>query len=269
MSPALTSADIRAALKRYFSAPEWAVVFEVARSTGATANRHLDAIAMGLWPSRGFVLHGIEIKVSLNDWRREKGQPEKAEEIARYCDQFSVAAPAGLIPIGELPLPWGLIEVAASGSVKVTKVAERKPADEIGRPFVAALLRASTRLLDPESTESILASHRKTLDEDFERRVKAAAEQRTGRMNDSAKSWEEVVAALGFDPGRFWENTDLIAAIKAVHSSGVARAWSGLMAIRSTLRKGLDALDPIAADLDLKDPDADSWPKARSKKGGV
>lgn len=60
---------VRAALKRRYAQPECAVVFEVAQATGFSANRHLDAIAMELWPSRGLALHGIEIKVDLYDWQ--------------------------------------------------------------------------------------------------------------------------------------------------------------------------------------------------------
>jgi len=68
----LEAADIRAAMRRWFAPPESAIVYEVAQSTGARAHRHLDAVAMELWPSRGLAIHGIEIKVNLYDWRREK-----------------------------------------------------------------------------------------------------------------------------------------------------------------------------------------------------
>jgi hypothetical protein len=47
---------------------------------------------MSLWPSRGIELHGIEIKVSRNDWLKELGDPAKADEIARFCDRWWVAA---------------------------------------------------------------------------------------------------------------------------------------------------------------------------------
>src|ERR1700693_1206177 len=70
-------ADLRAALKRYFLHPDYGIVFEVAKSTGHAAHRHLDAVAMDLWPSRGLELHGIEIKVSKQDLKRELADPAK------------------------------------------------------------------------------------------------------------------------------------------------------------------------------------------------
>src|SRR6266850_716864 len=95
----ITAAEVRAALKRYFAQPNYGIVFEVAKATGFNARRHLDAMAMGLWPSRGLTLMGIEIKVSRYDWRKERDEPQKAEELAKFCDYFCVAAPAGVVPL--------------------------------------------------------------------------------------------------------------------------------------------------------------------------
>ena len=63
----ITAGDIRASLRRHYAAPEAAICFEVAQGTGTHARRHLDAVAMELWPSRGLALIGIEIKVDYYD----------------------------------------------------------------------------------------------------------------------------------------------------------------------------------------------------------
>ena len=51
-----------------------------------------DAVIMSLWPSRGLELHGVEIKVSRADWKREAADPAKAEAIAAYCDAGELAS---------------------------------------------------------------------------------------------------------------------------------------------------------------------------------
>ena len=74
----MRAADVRAALARKFCAPEYALFYEVANATGSAATRSADAIAMGLWPSRGLYLQGFEIKVSRSDWLSELKNPAKA-----------------------------------------------------------------------------------------------------------------------------------------------------------------------------------------------
>lgn len=82
----VTTADICAAMRKTYCQPEWALFFEVGNATGFNARRHADAVAMNMYPSRGLVLHGFEFKASKSDWKRELANPQKAEEIAQYCD---------------------------------------------------------------------------------------------------------------------------------------------------------------------------------------
>jgi len=82
------ASDIRAALRKYFSSPEFEIAFEVRDDAGFKSKRSADAVALATWPSRGLGLHAIEIKVSKSDLDREIKTPEKAEGIARYCDYF-------------------------------------------------------------------------------------------------------------------------------------------------------------------------------------
>jgi len=265
----LTAADIRAVLRRAFPPPEHAIVFEVAQATGFDARRHLDAVVMDLWPSRGLQLHGIEIKVSLHDWRREKANPEKAEQIARFCDVFSVAAPKGLIPCNELPPAWGLIEIENSDQLPVrqAKAPEKTAAEPIGRPFLAAMLRAATRPLDPESTEAMLQARRKALDDDFEARVKQEAERLSARRSDAAKSWEELVAALGDDPRDYLSAPGVATAVKAVMKSNVAANsyWGGLWGLWRDLTDMAERIEAAAAQLGVERP-PDPLGKTRKRR---
>lgn len=128
--------------------PEWACFPEVANGTGSNVRRHADALAMSLWPSRGLIVRGFEIKVSRHDYRREAADPMKAETIARYCDEWWIVAPDGLIrePETELPPAWGLMVPATKGSgLRVVKRAERTDAEPPTRSFIAAVLRAADK----------------------------------------------------------------------------------------------------------------------------
>lgn len=108
---------------------------------GRGPERYADAIAVSVYPSRGLWLAGVEVKVSRQDWLRELRDPEKAEPIARTCDFWWLAAPAGLVEIEEVPIDWGLLEVDDKGRVRVVRQAPRREPSALSLSFVASLLR--------------------------------------------------------------------------------------------------------------------------------
>lgn len=127
--------------KAIWSAPAHAMLREVRNATGyARAARSADALVVSLWPSRGVWFAGVETKVSRGDWRRELKDPEKSSEIQRFCDYWWVAAPVGVVELGEVPETWGLVEVDGA-KCKVTKQAPKLTAEPLSAAFVAAVLR--------------------------------------------------------------------------------------------------------------------------------
>jgi len=152
--------------------PEWACFPEVGQGTGGAAGRRADALAMSLWPSRGLVLRGFEIKVSKHDYRREAADPMKAEVIAKFCDEWWIVAPEGLIQDVDIELPpaWGLMVPGKKGGLRTVKKAETTKAEPLTRPFVAAVMRATNNKLVAGRTGWIRV-------EDIEDRVKAAEER--------------------------------------------------------------------------------------------
>lgn len=134
--------DVHDAVRRYFAAPEYVYFEEVRNAAGFDANRTADGFAMGVWPSRGLEIHGIEIKATRSDWLREKRDPSKAEGgIYPFCDHWWLAvADCKIVQDGELPPTWGLL--APRGGSLVAKVPapklEPRPVD---RHFLAALLK--------------------------------------------------------------------------------------------------------------------------------
>lgn len=246
-----TSKAIRAALKHYYPSQEYAIAFEVAQATGYRANRHLDAVVMSLWPSRGLTLTGIEIKVNLQDWRREKANPQKAEEIAQFLDFFYIAAPDSLIKKDELPEAWGLIEVNDKGLCRQTKAAVKTSAIDGGRPFMAALMRAMSRGYDPESLDAMLEQRRRDLESNFDQRVMERAQMLSTNNTRAAKHWAELIEAIGYDPQRFWESEGIIEAIRLVYNAKIADPYGGVKGMltvidscRERIVKALDEFKP-------------------------
>lgn len=144
----------------------WAFIPHVRDAAGHNSSRTADAIAMALWPSRGLVLHGFEIKTSRSDWLRELKNPAKAEVFATLVDYWWLAvADANVVAAGELPEGWGLL-VAKGGRLVClqdaaplhpgVRVPGAKPLPEsFGRSFLAALLRgAVNNHLAPEEVQA-------------------------------------------------------------------------------------------------------------------
>jgi hypothetical protein len=151
---ATTRRSLASLVQAAFPSPEWAVFYEV-QDPGS--GRRADAVALGIWPSRGYSLVGFEFKEYRNDWLREKKNPAKADRIASKVDAWwVVAGAADVVDIEELPEPWGLM-VAAPDRARL--VVKKKPApyqdrdrSVIAREFVAAMLRKVTENTIPKST---------------------------------------------------------------------------------------------------------------------
>ena len=79
-------------LAKKYAAPQYAFLEQVRNGTGGFANRSADAMALSLWPSRGLMLDGFEIKGYRTDWLRELKNPAKAEELAVYCNRWWIVA---------------------------------------------------------------------------------------------------------------------------------------------------------------------------------
>lgn len=191
----MNAKDIQRVLRRRYGANNaTCIAFEVAAGTGALARRRVDAVVMDLWPSRGLTLHAMEIKVSVSDLKRELADGSKAEEIAQYCDLFSLVVPKGLISpnrMNEVPKAWGVIEVDGNENLVFSKQAARTRARAVDRPFMASMLRAGYGVSNVD-VEAALRAGQEARDKTFTARVDEAVERRT----KSGALWEELMAML-------------------------------------------------------------------------
>lgn len=136
---------LRAALLTRYPAESWALAWEVGDGTGRHCTRHADAVAMGLWPSRGLELHGLELKASRTDWLKELKDPAKADSVAKYCDRWwLVVANKDMVRPGELPPLWGLLAMTGDTLKQIVEAKPLKPIP-IDRVFLAGLMRACAK----------------------------------------------------------------------------------------------------------------------------
>lgn len=180
------SAPIEAAIATRYTSPEHALFFEVSDAAGFGASRRADAVAMSLWPSRGLLVHGFEIKESRADWLRELRNPAKSAPVQKYCDRWWVVVSDGAIVVdGELPKTWGLLVLQGKKLVQKVEAPALQPVP-LDRSFVACLLRAATSNTVPKSALHELVSVR----------VQETVERRRSFDAVHSKRMDEEVAKL-------------------------------------------------------------------------
>lgn len=182
-----TESQVTELLKIRYAPPTWAFLSQVADATGARRGGWADAVAMGLWPSRGMELHGFEIKVSRSDWIRELKNPEKADRFVSYCDRWwIVAGDSEIVRPGELPPTWGLIVLRGEKTLRVETEAPKLTPVPIDRWLVAAIFRRVTEQIVPDA---LLKAEFERGKNEQEQRDK---EMRDDELADAKKAVEEV-----------------------------------------------------------------------------
>ena len=159
--------------------PRYITAVQVNNGAGFAYGRTIDAIVFDTWPSSGLHFHGLEIKVTKSDLRRELQNTQKFAEFAPYLDLFSIVAPKGIVDLKLLPSKWGLYVETDEGTLR----ARRKPLmlhDEgkrktISRSMSAAFARALVvRSLSNEATIAAYEDGLETGKKDMEHDLKVA-----------------------------------------------------------------------------------------------
>ncbi len=260
----ISASQIRKSMTKKWAAPEWAIMWEVANSTGARGNRYADAVMMSLWPSRGLELHGVEIKVSLSDWKREAADPTKAEAIAQFCDRWWIHTPKDLIKdVAELPPAWGLREFDGR-AWRTINDAERTDVEPVTRGFLAALLRRADETQRLMIEETLRESHAAAINEAEEQRrkfkdeVQRAAVRRTSELSKVAERISDFDEAFGSDFIGGWSDVKTVATA-ARSLADINSDWGSTLQVIARLRKTADELEALRQ-LSSPEPDSDSPP---------
>lgn len=207
-----TERRIYSLLSKPFPSPAWVLLPQVRNGTGFKRKkvRTADAVAVSVYPSRGLYLAGIEIKVTLADWRKELAEPDKAE-MQKWCQHWYIAAPKGLIPHGELPETWGLVECSPT-SAKVTVKAPKLDPEPPDMLLLCSILRKAAELKTAEVNAEIedLVTEKVNSRMKYERKTH---EQRVQQLTDLIESFQK---ASGVNISNRWLAGDIGEAVKMV-----------------------------------------------------
>ncbi len=151
---AILARDLIAALRRKHSRElGWCVVDELEISPG----RRVDALAVCVYPSRGFLRLGFEIKVDRRDWLKELQDPAKAEAAFAQVHAFWVVSAPDVVRIEELPPGWGLLEGRRRGEqvvLRCLRPAASRPELEVKDLRTEVLCRIVRRVWDQDREEA-------------------------------------------------------------------------------------------------------------------
>jgi hypothetical protein len=133
--------SLESMIEKRHSGDGWIVLFELGNATGYRVKRHADAVAIGVWPSHEYAIHGYEVKRSRGDVKRELEEPAKADAVGKYCDYWwlvvdELAIIDGLV----IPETWGVL-VPRAQVLRVHKKAPKRKATPLDRAFSAAVIR--------------------------------------------------------------------------------------------------------------------------------
>lgn len=235
--------EVRELLTKKFCHPEYCLMHEVSNSAGFARTNSADAIFMGLWPSRGMEINGVEIKSSRSDWLRELKNPKKAEAIFKYCDRFWLAAEEKVIVnTDEIPVTWGYM-LATGNKLKVIREAPKLTPEPISRGFIAAMLKRIAEGRVP------IASLEEKVEEMVAQRVKQNYDINKSSLKNLQETHDNLLKEVREFEARAgvrirgWERENVAEAVKVVMNTDMAQVVGTLKSNRQRLGRLLEIMD--------------------------
>lgn len=244
--------DIWSLLRKRYPEDQYALMAEVRDKAGHYASRSADFIAVGLWPSRGLAINGIELKSFRSDWLNELKRPAKAENIYQYCDYFwLLTADDTIAKIEEIPQTWGWLVINGSRIIQKKDAPKLEP-KPVSKHFMAAMLKRASSKYGWIHKDSIKVE----IDAAYER---GKTEDQTASINvqrdlDALRnSVKEFTDASGIKlPDRSWweESKNIGSAVKFIKDGGSEKLKKELLNLQSSAKdilenitKGIKALE--------------------------
>jgi len=219
---------------------EWAFLEQVGKDISATYNRWCDAIAIGLWKSRGHEIIGFEVKISRNDWLKEKNNPDKAHGVGKYCHKwYLVVGDESIIKPDEIPMNWGLMIPHTKKTFKIKKEAIRnKNPEPINIGFMCAILRRAVEQLLPESR--LQSEYRRGHNDGYEQGkdwVKRNLEWKEKQVTGLEKKIENFEKEAGFSITESWKKPEEVGKVlKMILEGNYGRYVERLEDMRTRLK---------------------------------
>jgi hypothetical protein len=231
----MRTAEVNAALRARFCAPEWAIFFEVGDATGA---------------QHRLEIQGFEVKVSRSDWTKELKSPDKSGPVQQYCDRWWIVTPAGIVKDGELPPTWGHYEVSEGGKIRQVVAAPKLESIPVSRAFVASIMRRASSA-DEETVNAMVFKQVELAREHDRRQIDREIESRSQQLKELREQIREFEEASGIKiSNRYSGGKELGKAVKLVMASGVGRTYGGVQSIRNTVMSTLKELDKALSAFD-------------------
>lgn len=235
----LDTDEVRRRLRARHEWPEWLFFEEVPFDGPDGRMRLADAIALPTYQSRGYVVHGFEVKVTRSDWLREMADMSKAEAIAKDVDRFWLVLGDPAIALEEeVPPAWGILAPHGDG-LKVRRQAKQlRPEDcPLPRRFLVTLARKAQKHADDRSEE-----HRRTAFDRGYAQGKLEALREHGYAPAKAEAYGKLAAAILEHPylnHRVMDDQE-IAEVKELVRVGrlvLGNRWDGLDRLPGLLEK--------------------------------
>lgn len=233
---AVSSADIRLGLRSSFPAPGWNVFYEVGNDTGSKARRHADAVAIGIWPSTGHMVHGFEIKVSRADWANEMKDPTKSWAVMQFCNRWSLVTPPGLVKADELPDNWGLMTFDGA-TMRTVKPAPKLTPEPLTPGFVAAMVRragdadaAIIEAAERRGAAAGVAEHKRRIGDALTKHEADALRREVAQAREAMGKLKEV-----FPDITSWNIDSYLPAIKAAQKAGLGGHYGAITGMLNTM----------------------------------
>lgn len=190
----LTVDEIQARLKARYCLPHYVYMAEVRSATGFARDvTYADGLALSLYPSKGYDIHGFEIKVSRNDVLKELKSLHKSENIQRFCSRWwLVVGDKSIVDIAELPPYWGLLVPYGSG-LRQAKAAPCIKAEIITPDFLASLIQRmylnspNETILNAEYNRGFEAGKAESISSKQKHQI-----ERAEKLEEQVKKFEEI-----------------------------------------------------------------------------
>lgn len=114
---------------------------EVRNKAAHHANRSLDGMSFGTWPSKGTHMVGYEVKINRSDWKKEIEDIEKSEAFRPFCKYFYLVSSKNIAEFHEIPETWGWLEWDGRRMVTVKPAPENKSIQPLPSTMLAAITK--------------------------------------------------------------------------------------------------------------------------------
>ena len=187
---------------------------------------------MNMYPSRVLAIIGFDIKVSRSGLKGELQNPNKAEAVAQYCNEWWLAVPKGLIKDDDLvPIPWGIME-CDDGKLTITKRALLLETKPVTKEFMAAVLRSAGKV-DEGTIREAKVQAENNVREYYQQRMESEVETRTKRHRELIEKIAEFEKVTGKSINQYTNIEGLAERIKLAEDiEKLYGRWGTLASVR-------------------------------------